>query len=237
MNFLMGAIARPLGLILTYLYGLIGNYGITLVVITVAVKLLLYPLYKKQIMSTAGMSDLQPKMQELQRKHADDKETLREKTAELYKESGVNPMGGCLPVVVQMIIIMGLFALLRNPLNFINSENMIFAIHEGFLWIKDLSQPDLWVLPIMAGIATFFSFYMSQQNNAAAMPGGGPGMQKAMMFIFPIMIVWLARSYPAGLSVYWFISQFIQIFYNLRFAQLRKALKEKNTVKTKKARA
>lgn len=66
---------------------------------------------------------------------------------ELYKEEGFNPMGGCLPMVVQMIIIMGLFALLRNPMTYISSEEMYFAIHENFLWIRDLSQPDLWAAP------------------------------------------------------------------------------------------
>lgn len=226
MNAILGIIAGPLGMVLTYLYDVIGNYGITLIVMTTIIKLALYPLYKKQILSTAGMSDLQPKLKELQRKYANEPDVLREKTAELYKESGINPLGGCLPSLVQMVIIMGLFTLLRNPLHFLNSENMIFAIHESFLWIKDLSQPDLWILPILTGVTTFISFYLSQQNNSASMPGASQGMQKAMMFMFPAMLIWLSRSYPAGLAVYWFVGQFIQIFYNLRFAQLRKALKE-----------
>src|SRR3712207_3875709 len=137
---LMGITAFPLSYVLTWLYSVIGNYGITLAVITIIIKLALYPLYKKQILSTAGMSDLQPKMKDLQMKYRDDPETLRIKTAELYQEHGVNPLNGCLPALVQMIIIMGLFALLRNPMHYLNSQEMIFAIHESFLWIKDLSQ-------------------------------------------------------------------------------------------------
>ena len=154
---------------------------------------------------------------------------------ELYKEEGFNPMSGCLPMIVQMIIIMGLFALLRNPMIFISDESMYFAIHEPFLWIKDLSQPDLWILPIAAGIATFFSFWMNQQTNPNQMAGGN-FMTNMMKYFFPIMIVWLARSYPSGLAIYWFMSQFIQIFFNLRFNMLRKALKEnkKNNKKKKK---
>jgi YidC/Oxa1 family membrane protein insertase len=147
-------------------------------------------------------------------------------------------MAGCLPMIVQMIIIMGLFALLRNPLNYVNSEHMYFAIHEGFFWIKDLAQPDPWILPLLSGVATFISFWMSSNNGGV--PGGTANNTGAMMVImkygFPIMIVWLAKTYPAGLAIYWFISQFIQIFYNIRFNQLRRQLKEgkKNSKKKKR---
>ncbi|SFE63815.1 YidC/Oxa1 family membrane protein insertase [Peptostreptococcaceae bacterium pGA-8] len=232
---LMGLMAKPLSYVLTGLYSVIGNYGITLAVITIIIKLALYPLYKKQILSTVGMSDLQPRMKDIQRRYKDDPEMLRIKTAELYKESGVNPMGSCLPMFIQMFIIMGLFALLRNPMHYLDSQEMIFAIHESFLWIKDLSQPDLWILPILTGLSTFIAFYLSQQNNATTMPGGSQGMQKAMMLMFPIMLVWMARSYPAGLAVYWFVGQFVQIFFNLRFAQIRKSMNEKSKKKKRHA--
>lgn len=231
----MGLLAKPLGWLLTFLYDLVGNYGICLIIVTLIVKLALYPVYKKQIFSTAGMMDIQPKMQELQRKYANDKETLNQKMAELYKEEGFNPMGGCLPMIVQMFVIMGLFGLLRNPMLYIADESMYFAIHEKFLWIQDLSQPDLWILPIAAGVATFFSFWMNQQTNPNAnSAAGGNIMNVIMKYFFPIMIVWLARTYPSGLAIYWFMSQFIQIFFNLRFNMLRKALKEKNKSSKKK---
>lgn len=232
----MGLLAKPLGWLLTLLYDLVGNYGICLIIVTMLVKLALYPVYKKQIFSTAGMMDIQPKMQELQRKYANDKETLNQKMAELYKEEGFNPMGGCLPMIVQMFVIMGLFGLLRNPMLYIADENMYFAIHERFLWIEDLSQPDLWILPIAAGVATFFSFWMNQQTNPNANSAVASGniMNVIMKYFFPIMIVWLARTYPSGLAIYWFMSQFIQIFFNLRFNMLRKALKEKNKPSKKK---
>ena len=135
-------------------------------------------------------------------------------------------------MIVQMIVIMGLFGLLRNPMTYVSSETMYFAIHEGFLWIQDLSQPDLWVLPILAGVATFFSSWLSQQTNPNAQSGNF--MMKMMQYFLPIMIVWLARTYPSGLAIYWFIGQFMQIFFNLRFNQIRKALKEKNKPAKKK---
>lgn len=232
----MGILAKPLAWLLTLLYGFVGNYGITVVILTVIVKFALYPFYKKQILSTAGMADMQPKLQEIQRKYANDKETMNAKMTELYQEEGFNPAGGCLPMIVQMIIIMGLFTLLRNPMAYIEADSdMYFAIHENFLWIKDLSQPDNWILPIMAGAATFFSFWLNMQMNPQSK--GAPGsnaMNRMMQYFFPIMIVWLARTYPSGLAIYWFISQFIQIFFNLRFNQLRKALRDKNKQKKKK---
>ena len=129
-------------------------------------------------------------------------------------------------MVVQMIVIMGLFALLRNPMTYMGSDEMLYAVHESFLWIKDLAQPDKWILPIAAGVATFVSYSMSNANNMNATGGANAqasgAMNGFMKFFFPIMILWFARSYPAGLAIYWFGSQVIQIFYNLRFSQWKK---------------
>ena len=233
----MGFLATPLGYILKGLYDLVGNYGITLILLTIAVKLLLYPLYAKQIKSTAKMGTLQPKLQEIQQKYAKDKQLMNEKVAELYKEEGVSMTGGCLPMIVQMIIIMGLFALLRTPMLYLgNDEQMLFAIHEQFLWIQDLAQPDKWILPIAAGVATFISFTMSQKNNMVSTPNQQQMkmMNVFMKYLFPVMILLMARSYPAGLAIYWFFSQVIQIFYNIRFNKLRKELRGEKTPKGKK---
>ena len=222
---ILGIIANPLGILLDLLYSVINNYGITIIVFTVIVKLCLYPLYIKQTKSTAKMSEVQPKMQALQRKYANDKETLNIKMAELYKEEKFNPMGGCLPMLIQMPIIMGLFALLRNPMMYMNDNSMIFAYHEPFIWIADLSQPDLWILPIIAGVATFISFSMTQALSDTEANHQMNGMMKMMKYIFPIMILWMARSFPSGLALYWAVSQVIQIFLNIHMASIRKKLK------------
>ena len=235
----MGILAKPLGFLLTWLYDIIGNYGIALIVVTVIVKLCLYPVYAKSIKSTMRMTEMQPKIQEIQQKYAKDKELKNEKLTELYKEAGVSMYGGCLPMIVQMIVIMGLFALLRNPMAYIDSDSMLFAIHEPFLWIQDLAQPDKWILPILAAIATFIATTMSQNTGAAgANAQQAKMMTNIMKYFFPIMILWMARSYPAGLAIYWFGSQLIQIFYNIRFAKMRKQSAEKRAkASKKKARA
>lgn len=232
MEFILSLIARPLALLLQLLYSLIGNYGISLIVLTTVIKLALYPSYKAQIMSTMGMQDLQPKMREIQNKYANDRQMMNQKMQELYQKEGVSPTAGCLPMIVQMIVIMGLFTLLRNPVQFMSSEEMVFAIHENFLWIKDLAQPDPWILPILAGIATFASFMFQQSQGQQS--GMNDVMQKLMKYIFPIMIVWLAKSYPAGLALYWFMSQFLQIFFNIRFEMLKKKQKQEKEESTKR---
>ena len=229
----MRLLATPLSYLLTWLYNLIGNYGIAVIILTVIIKVCLYPVYAKSMKSTMKMSKLQPKMQELQQKYGKDREVYQEKVSELYKEEGASMYGGCLPMVVQMIVIMGLFALLRTPMKYITDENMLYAIHETFLWIPDLAQPDKWILPLAAAAATFVSYSMSssQQMQASSMgaagnPAQGNMMGKMMKYFFPLMILWFARTYPAGLALYWFGSQVIQIFYNLRFNSWRKKEKE-----------
>ena len=221
----MGILASPMSYLLTWIYDFIGNYGIALLVFTILIKGVMYPLYAKQIKTTMNMSKMQPKIKEIQQKYAKDKALMNQKMAELYKEEGGSMYGGCLPMLIQMIVIMGLFALLRNPMNYISSDKMLFAIHESFLWIPDLAQPDKWVLPIIAGIATFLATYFSQTNQMS-----GPNadqmkmMTKMMKYVFPVMILLMARSYPAGLALYWSLNQIIQIFYNIRFAKMKKKM-------------
>lgn len=230
----MGLLSKPLGMLLMWLYDLVGNYGITLIILTILVKICLYPLYAKQIVSTARMSKMQPKMMEIQQKYAKDKALMNEKINELYKEEGASMSIGCMPMLVQMFVIMALFGLLRNPMLYIDSNEMLFAIHEPFLWIKDLAQPDKWILPIAAGLTTFISFTMSQKNTMSSNNQAQMRTMNLMMkYFFPVMILLMARSYPAGLAIYWFFSQLIQIFYNLRFNKLRKEIMEENEKKPK----
>jgi YidC/Oxa1 family membrane protein insertase len=224
MNTIINAIAQPIGWVLSFIYGLVGNYGIAIIIFTLLVKLCLYPLYAKQIRSTAKMSQLSPKMKAIQQKYANDKQMLNVKMSEFYKEEKFNPAAGCLPLLIQMPIIFGIFALLRQPLLYLDSD-MLFAVHESFLWMVDLSQPDKWILPILAGIATYLSFLTTNNKQAQTQPGMD-GMMKMMKYVFPLMIVLMGRSFSAGLSLYWFFGQFIQIFFNLHLSKVRENLKK-----------
>lgn len=236
----MGIIAKPIGYFLMLIYKLVGNYGISLIILTVIVKVALYPMYAKQIKSTANLGDMSEKTKDIQRRYADDKEKMNEEMQKVYAESGFNPMSGCLPMLIQFPIIMGLFALLRNPMKYMPAgSEMMFANHESFLWIKDLAQPDIWVLPLAAGIATFFAFSMNSAmtQQPGASPGQNQAMNAVMKYFFPISILWLARSYPAGLAIYWAGGQFMQIFFNLRINKIKDKMKEESDKRKLTAKA
>jgi YidC/Oxa1 family membrane protein insertase len=222
---IMSVIAEPMGWLLSFLYDLINDYGIALIVFTLLIRACLVPLYAAQIKSSVKMKEFQPKIQALQKKYANDKETLNMKMMELYKEEKFNPMRGCLPMLIQMPIILALFVLLRNPIAFISDPQMLMGVHESFIWIPDLSQPDPWILPVLAGIATFFSFSMTQAMTATPDMGGMGGansMMKMMKYFFPVMIVWMGRTFPAGLTLYWFIGTLFQIVQTLGMNKWKK---------------
>ena len=236
----MGIIAKPIGLLLKWIYTLVGSYGIALIILTVIVKLVLYPLYAKQIKTTASMTDISEKTQEIQKRYANDQARMNEEIQKMYKETGFNPASGCLPMLIQFPIIMGLFALLRNPIQYMPAgSTMIFANHESFLWIKDLAQPDMWILPIIAGVATYFSFSQNSSMTAQAGPTAGQtkAMNAMMKYIFPLSILWLARSYPAGLAIYWAGSQVMQIFFNIRINKMRAKMNEEREAAKRVERA
>ena len=231
----IGFIAKPLGILLTFLYGFIQNYGITLLAFTLIVKLCLYPLYAKQIKSSVRMSEMQPKMKELQKQYANDKQELNTKMMEMYKKEKFNPASGCLPALLQLPIIFGLFALLRDPMRYIEGVAMLIATHESFLWVMDLSQPDPWFLPVGAGITTFISFAQTQAQNKG-MTDVNPtmtSMMKMMKYFFPVMIMVMGRSFPAGLTIYWFFGQAVQILFNIHLGNVRKKLRAESESKKK----
>jgi YidC/Oxa1 family membrane protein insertase len=218
------------------MYGFIENYGLTIIVFTLFVRLCLFPLYASQTKHQVTMQSVQPKIQALQKKYANDKEELNKQMMELYKEENFNPMLGCLPMVIQMPIIMALYSLLRDPNAYLTGKHldMIMAVHEKFLWIPDLSQPDLWILPILSGITTFISFSLTQaQTNQDPTNNQMAPMMKTMKFVFPIMIVYMGRSFPAGLTLYWFIGNIATVI-QFNVLQLMKKNYTKKGVPAKK---
>jgi membrane protein insertase, YidC/Oxa1 family, C-terminal domain len=186
--------------ILTFFYNLtekigVANYGLAIVLMTVVIKSALYPLTAKQVRSMKGLQTLQPKMKELQEKYKGNPEKLQKEMAILYKEQGVNPLAGCLPLIVQMPILIGIFYAIRD-FHYINTP--------AFLWVHDLAQHDpTYILPVLSAATTFYqqkqtTTEMTQQN-------------RMMMIFMPIFIGWVSTTFPAGLVVYWVMSNIIQI--------------------------
>ncbi len=204
-----GFLARIIGYLMSFIYNLVNNYGISIIILTLIVRVCLLPLYHKQNQYSAAMADLQPKIKDIQTKYASDRNTMNEKMNELYQQENISPLSGCLPMLIQFPIIIGLFALLRTPLLYMKGSEMIAAVHESFLWIPDLCQPDNWIMPIIAGITTYFSSAQTTANDTT-------GAMAGMKYFFPIMIFLMGRSFPSGLALYWAVGNMftmIQTYY------------------------
>jgi len=219
-------IATPMAYLLDFIYGFCHDYGIAIIIFTLIVRGALFPLYASQIKGQLKMAEIQPKMQALQKKYADNREALGREMQKLYKEEQYNPMMGCLPLLIQMPILMGLFYMLRNPGLYVDSASIILASHESFWWIQDLSQPDQWALPIITGVTTFLS--MSMTGMMTGNTGGGDmaatmgPMMKMMRIFMPVFIVVMARQMPSGLAIYWMIGNLFTIGQTWLLKRMRK---------------
>ena len=173
----------------------VGNFGISIIIVTIIIKILLLPLTLKQDKSMKEMKKLQPELEKIKEKYANDKQMLNIKTMELYKEHKVNPLGGCLPLLLQLPILFALFGVLRNG---------IIPKDSSFLWLK-LSVPDpFYVLPVLNGAVSFF------QQKLMGSADSNPQM-KNMMYIFPIMMIMFSLKMPSGLQLYWLTSSILAV--------------------------
>ncbi|WP_042354585.1 YidC family membrane integrase SpoIIIJ [Bacillus rubiinfantis] len=182
-----------------YLLG--GNFGLSIIVVTLIIRLVILPLMIKQTKSSKAMQALQPEMQALRQKYSSkDQKTqqkLQQETMALFQKHGVNPMAGCFPLLIQMPILIGFYhAISRTP---------ELKIGE-FLWFS-LGSPDPWyILPIVAGVTTF----IQQKMMMAGTENQNPQMAM-MVWMMPIMIVIFAISFPAALSLYWVVGNIFMI--------------------------
>lgn len=190
-------ISQPLFVLLKWLHGILGNWGVAIIAITIIIKSLMYPLTKAQYTSMAKMRALQPKMAALKEKYGDDRQKFGQATMEMYRKEKVNPMGGCLPILLQMPIFLALFYV------FLESTELRHA--EFVLWLTDLSAMDpYYVLPVLFGVSMFVT------QKLQPMTVQDPMQQKMMTFmpvIFSVFFLW----FPSGLVLYWLVSNLISI--------------------------
>ncbi len=215
----MGIIANFLGMVLKTIFGIVNNYGLAIILFTVVIKLILTPLTIKQTKSTFAMSEINPKIKEIQEKYKNKPEKQNEEISKLYKESEINPLAGCLPLLIQMPILFGLFYVLRDPVKygvFVNSAAFT-AANGNFLWIKSLIKPD-YVLAVMSGISAFF------MQKAMTPKDQLQGTMKIMTWVMSGMSFYWGFIFPAGLTLYWTISN---VFSVLQFYIFTKPLKAK----------
>ncbi|MTI93896.1 MAG: membrane protein insertase YidC [Firmicutes bacterium] len=198
---------------LAFFYSLTNDYGLSIILLTIAVRLITLPLSMKQIASTRAMQEIAPERKKLEEKYKDDKEKLNKATMELYKEKNINPLAGCLPLLVQFPVLISVFQVLRE------TELMAERIGEHFspefMGLLDLSQTDpYFIIPILAGLTTYVQ---TKQTSAQQPQQGGMGM---MTMLMPFMIVAFSIGLPAGLPLYWLVGNLFSIGQHYIVAQV-----------------
>lgn len=185
MSFLYGIFEK----VLVTIYGMTGSFGLAIILLTILIKIVLLPLTLKQDKSMREMKLLQPKIDELKAKYGNDQQLLNQKTMELYKEHKVNPAAGCLPLLIQLPILWALFGVLRK-------EGVVPA--EDFLWFSLVNPDPYFVLPLLNGAVSFVQQKLMGTSNNPQM--------KNMMYMFPIMMIFISYKMPGGLQLYWLTS-------------------------------
>ena len=188
--------------VLNAIYGVVGNYGVAIIIVTILMRIIVFPLTLKQEKSMKKMRDLQPELDKIKEKYKDSPQEYQQKTAELYRENGVNPLGGCLPLLIQMPIFVALY--------WAFSGNAIPA-DAKFLWFT-LKQPDRLfmmgnfafnLLPILNVGVT----YIQQKIMASATSGQESNQQmQTMLYMMPIMMLFIFYNMPSGVTLYYLVS-------------------------------
>ncbi|HEY8370079.1 MAG TPA: membrane protein insertase YidC [Thermodesulfobacteriota bacterium] len=190
-------IAMPLLLTLRWLHGILGNYGLAIIALTILIKLVFWPLTAKQIRSSKAMARIQPEMTRLREKYKNDREALNREMMQLFRKHNVNPLMGCLPLLVQIPVFFALYQVLSQ------SIELRHAPFAG--WIQDLSAMDpYYATPILMGVSMFVTQRMTP------MPGMDPTQQK-LMLIMPAMMSVFFLWMPSGLVLYWLVMNVLQI--------------------------
>jgi YidC/Oxa1 family membrane protein insertase len=191
-------LAAPLFWLLKWLHGLVHNWGWAIVLLTIIIKTLFYPLNHASARSMAKMKVIAPKLKSLQEQYANDKQQLQIKMMEMYKQEKINPLGGCLPILVQIPVFIALYWVLLSAVELRNAP--------WILWIKDLSAPDpYFVLPVIYAITAYLQVKLSPT------PISDP-VQAKVMQIMPIAFSVMFVFFPSGLVLYWLVNNSLQIF-------------------------
>ena len=209
------ALYRPLFNGLIFLYNIIPlhDFGIAIILLTIIIRLILYPLNQKAIKSQKALGELQPQIKEVQAKYSADKVKQSQALMDLYKKNNINPASGCLPLLIQLPIMIALYRVFWNGLNpdsltalysFISRPAQVDPMFLGFMNLANSN----YVLAILAGIFTFWQSKMmvSVQPNAGQGTDFSAAMNKQMVYFMPLFTVFIAWKLPAGLALYWVVT-------------------------------
>lgn len=212
-------IAKPMFWFLSILHSYVGNWGWAIVLLTIVIRLILFPLTYKGMVSMNKMKDLAPKMKELKEKYKDEPQKMQAHMMQLYREHGANPMGGCLPILLQIPVF---FAIYRVLLNAIELQGAPWI-----LWIENLAIKDpYFVLPIIMGISMFL------QQRLTPTTFTDPMQEKIMKFL-PLIFTFFFMTFPAGLTLYWCVNNIFSVGQQLVVNKIFKKQKEKAKLEKK----
>ncbi len=209
-------IARPVFLLLSFLESIIGNWGWAIVATTLLIRIVLFPLTYKGMVSMTKMKELSPKIKEIQKKYKGEPQKLNAHTMELYKKHGANPLGGCLPMILQIPVFFALYRVLQNSAELQGAP--------WVMWITDLSVKDpYYILPVLMGITMFWQQHISPNSIT------DPTQAKIMKYL-PVIFTFFFMTFPAGLTLYWFVNNLFSIiqqyYVNSIFAKKKISIKE-----------
>ncbi len=205
---------------LVFLNGIVHNYGLAIIIFTLIIKLILFPLTAKQTKSMKSMQDIQPEMEKIKNKYKDNKEKQQEEMMKLYKENNINPAAGCLPMILQLAILIPLYRAIYGLGDALSGST--------FLWIGNitsgsLADPDVTIV-ILNALAMFGQTYITQK-----MQGSSNSQQNMIMWIMPLFIVFIGFQLPSGLLLYWLTSTLFtaaQQYYLSREPEVKEAIEK-----------
>jgi len=193
------------------------SYGITIILFTLVMRILLLPLSLKQTKSTVKMSAIQPEVKKIQEKYKKDPQKAQQEVMKIYKENDVSPMGGCLPMLVQFPILIAMFYVFQH----------IDYQGAGFLWLPSLTKPDpYYILPLISGITTYFSTKSMQGSSDAQAAKQASTMNIAMSIFFTFM----SLKFLGALVLYWVVNNILQLLQNLAFKKDFQRSKSENNM-------
>jgi YidC/Oxa1 family membrane protein insertase len=198
-------IAKPLITVLNFFYGYVGNYGVAIIILTIIIKILFWPLSHKSYKSMESMKKLQPMMAKIREKHKDDRQKMNQEMMQLYKTYKVNPAGGCLPMLLQIPVFFALYQALMGAIELRHAPFIATVPFTDIVWLADLSAKDpFYITPIVMGATMFLQQKMT--------PAPGDPMQAKIMLFLPVIFTFLFLSFPSGLVVYWLVNNVLSIF-------------------------
>ncbi|MGC9361398.1 MAG: membrane protein insertase YidC, partial [Candidatus Syntrophosphaera sp.] len=202
-------LANAIAWLLKFLHSFIPNYGIVIIIFSILLKIILYPLTHKIMDANLKMQRIQPQVQEIQAKYKNDPKTMQAELSKLYKETGASPLSGCLPLLLQMPIIFALYSVLRYTIDMRNAKFV------G--WLKDLSEPDPYlILPILMAVFMILQSLMTRPKKAALekMDEKQQAMQqstKLMTWVMPVVLFFIFKGLPSGLVLYYTVFNILTV--------------------------